>query len=73
MPITAASKATVGELEVASLDSYCLAIDQSVSQFPPGRFQYPMEGWPGNPHLPRALLLFQPLQILKADRFKFLK
>jgi hypothetical protein len=63
----------VGELNVASFDAYCLAINQGVSQFLPGRFQYPMEGLPGNPHLLRALLLFQPLQILKADRFKFLK
>jgi hypothetical protein len=73
MPITAASEATVWELKVASFDSYCLAINQSVSQFLPGRLQYPMEGWPGNAHLLRALLLLQPLQILKADRFKFLK
>jgi hypothetical protein len=73
MSITAASKATLGELKVASSDLDCLAINQSVSQLCPSRFQYPMEGWPGNMHLLRALLLFQPLQIPKADGFQFLK
>jgi len=73
MSIIATSKETLGKLKVASFDLNCLAINQSISQLFSSRFQYAMEGWPGNMHLLRALLLFQSFQILKADRFKFLK
>jgi hypothetical protein len=73
MSVIATSKETLGKLEVASFDLNCLAINQSISQLFPSRFQYPMESRPGNPHLLRALFLFQPLQILKTDRLEFLK
>jgi len=73
MPVIAASKTALGKLEIASFDLNCLAIDQSVGQLLPGRFQYTMKGRPGNPHSLSTRFLFQSLQILKTDRLKFLK
>jgi len=73
MSIIATPKETLGKLKVASFNLNCLAINESIGQLFPSRFQYPMESRPGNPHLLRTLFLFQSLQILKTDRLKFLK
>ena len=73
MPVIAASEQPLSKLEVASFDLDCLAIDQSIGQLFPSRFQYPMESGPRDPHLLGALFLFQPLHVFKPDRLKFLK
>jgi hypothetical protein len=73
MSIIAASEHPLSKLKVASFDLNCLAIYQSIGQLFPSRFQYPMEGRPGDPHLLGTLFLFQLLRVLKANRFKFLK
>jgi len=60
MSIIATFEETLGKLEVASFDLYRLTGNQGIGQLFPSRFQYAMEGRPGNTHLPRALFLFQP-------------
>jgi hypothetical protein len=71
--IIAASEQPLGKLEVTSFDLNGLAIYQSIGQLFSSRFQYSMEGRSRDSHLLSGLFLFQSLQILKADRLKFLK
>jgi len=73
MSVIAASEQPLSKLKVASFNLNRLAINQSIGQFLPRRFQYTMESRPGDPHLLGALFLLQSLQVLEADRFKFLK
>jgi hypothetical protein len=57
MPIVATPKQTLGKLKVPSFNLNRLAINQSISQLFPSRFQYAMEGRPRNSHLLSAFFL----------------
>jgi len=61
MSIIATSEQPLDKLEVTSFDLNCLAIDQSVSQLPPARFQYTMKGGSGHMHHQGTFSLLQRL------------
>jgi len=68
---TNASEATHRHLEIASLNTYCFAVKQGVSNLVPGRIQYAREGAPGYAHSLCAIFLVQPFEIVEADGLGF--
>jgi len=63
-----APEATQRHLKVTTLDPYRFTIKQSVSHFLPSRRQHTGKSSPGDIHPLSTFLLFQLLNVLKANR-----
>jgi hypothetical protein len=59
-------------LEIAAVDSYCFPVKDGISDFLPGRFEYPLKGGSGDTHFFGALFLSQPFQVPETHRLGFL-
>jgi len=70
--VTGTAESSRGHLEIATLNSYCLPIEQGISYLLTGRSKHSLKSRTRNVHLLSSFLLLQSLQVFETYRFSLL-